>query len=137
MNDGSIQREVEALFTEIAASFGARDLPRFLRLYVLPCMVMTPQGGHPIHNDEEFSAFFMPLLQRLQSQDFARSAFERLSVHQLAPMLALASMHWTRYRADGTVLETLGATYTIVNIDENWRIVSLLAHGAETVAIFD
>ena len=134
MNDVSTERAIKALFTDIAAAFGALDLPRFRQLYALPCMIVTPQGGHPIHNDEEFSGFFLPMLHRLQAQGFGRSAFERMSVKLLAPTIALASMHWTRFRTDGTVLETLGATYTLLAIEGHWRIVSLIAHSADTVA---
>lgn len=136
MTDETTQRAVESLFTKIAAAFGAGDLQRFRQLYTLPCLVVTPQGGKPILDDQEFSAFFTPLLQRLQSQGFARSAFERMAVHLLTPTTALASMHWTRYRADGTVLETLGATYTLLQLEGSWRIVSLVSHGADTVVAF-
>ena len=45
-------------------------------------------------------------------------------------------MHWTRYRADGTVIETLGATYTLMQRDGGWRIVGRIGHATDTVIVF-
>jgi hypothetical protein len=126
---------VAAFFDDIARTFGGGDLAGFRALYQLPAMVVVPQGAYPLADTAEFDAFFAVMLDRLREQHFARSAWERLSVKTLAPTLALAAMHWTRYRADGSVLETLGATYTLVRNDGGWRIVALVGHGADTVPI--
>jgi len=124
---------IAAFFEQIAETFGGGDLPRFRALYQLPAMVVVAQGAHTLADTAEFDAFFAVMLDRLREQQFARSAYRDLSVKTLAPTLALAAMHWTRYRADGSVLETLGATYTLVRNEGAWRIVALVGHGADTV----
>jgi hypothetical protein len=135
VNKDSNYDAIAAFFDQIATTFGAGDLPGFRALYQLPAMVMVAQGAQPLANVAEFDAFFAVMLDRLREQHFARSAYERLSVKTLAPNLALAAMHWTRYRADGSVLETLGATYTLVQRDGAWRIVALVGHGPDTVPV--
>lgn len=127
---------IAAFFDDIAASFGGGDLPRFRALYHLPAMVVMPQGAYAIRDTAEFDGFFGGTLERLRTQNFARSAYKRLSVKTLAPGMALAAMHWTRYRADGSVLETLGATYTLIERDGGWRIVALAGHGPDAVPVF-
>ncbi|MBX9607555.1 MAG: DUF4440 domain-containing protein [Gammaproteobacteria bacterium] len=124
---------VAAFFDDIASSFGAGDLPRFRALYQLPAMIVVPQGAQVLHDSAEFDAFFAVMLDRLRAERFARSSYERLSVKTLGPGLALAAMHWTRWRDDGSVLETLGATYTVVERDGRWRIVALIGHGPDAV----
>lgn len=133
MNKDPNYEAIAAFFDDIAQSFGSGDLPRFRRLYQLPAMVVVAQGAHTLADVAEFDAFFAVMLDRLRAEHFARSAWRDLSVKTLAPTLALAAMHWTRYRADGSVLETLGATYTLLNSDGAWRIVALVAHGPDTV----
>ena len=135
MSKDSNYDAIAAFFDQIATTFGAGDLPGFRALYQLPATVVVAQGAQPLANVAEFDAFFAVMLDRLREQHFARSAYERLSVKTLAPNLALAAMHWTRYRADGSVLETLGATYTLVQSDGAWRIVALIGHGPDTVPV--
>ena len=127
---------IVALFEELAAAFSALDLPRLRVLYEIPCMMVAPQAVAQIQNEDEFAAFFTPMMQRLHAAGFARSAFDRFSVHLLAPTLALASMRWTRHRTDGTALEQLGATYTLIQRDSAWRIVGLIGHAADASLTF-
>lgn len=133
MGADALFQEVKALFEEIAASFGGGDLARYRRTIALPCIVVSPLGAQPLRDQAEFDALFVPMMQRLKDQGFARSAFERLSVKRLAPNMALAAMHWTRYRADGGVLETLGATYTLVQRDGEWKLAVLMVHAPDQV----
>jgi len=118
---------IEALFEEIAAAFSALDLPRFRRCYALPCQFVTAQGMMSARDDAEFNAFFEPMIARLRTENFGRSEFEALRIRELGATLALATMRWTRWRADGSVLERLGATYTC-RFEQGWRIVGLIGH---------
>ena len=136
MNTDPNYATIATFFDEIAASFGGGDVPRFRALYHLPAMVVMPQGAYALRDSAEFDTFFGAILERLRAQNFACSAYERLSIKTLAPGMALAAMHWTRYRADGSVLETLGATYTLIERDGGWRIVALAGHGPEAVPVF-
>lgn len=124
---------IAAFFDSIADSFGAQDLPRFRALYQLPAMIVVAQGAHALGDAAEFDAFFGVMLDRLRAERFARSTYEHLAVKTLGPGLALAAMHWTRWRDDGSKIEELGATYTLVQRDGAWKIVALIGHGPDTV----
>ncbi len=126
---------IAALFDQLVARFGSTDVPSLRALYHLPCMATLAQGAQVLADSAAFDTFFSAMLERLRGQGFARSAYRSLSVKTLAPTLALAAMHWTRYRDDGTVLETLGATYTLVQHDGAWRIAALIGHGSDTVPV--
>ena len=130
MTHDSETAAVLAVFEEVAAAFGALDIPRFRRCYDLPClMVRAGQPAIAIANEANFQAFFAPILERLAAAGFARSIIGRHVVHLLGTDLALASLHWTRCRADGAEIERFGATYTLSRIAGAWRIVTLAAHG--------
>lgn len=120
-------------FDQLADIFSACDLPRFRALYRFPCQVVTSAGVHALPDTEAFDRFFAPMLARLQRDHFARSVWRDLTAVRLGPALALASMHWTRLRDDGSVIETLGATYTLREDALGWGIVSLVGHAAEHV----
>lgn len=134
MSTDAVHDAVHALFTEVATAFGGRDLPRYRKCVGLPCLVVTPQGWQTLHDETEFYAFFTPMQERLKAMDFARSVYERLTMKQLDSGMVLTSMHWTRYRADGTPLETLGATYSLAQKDGRWQIVGLMVHAPAGVA---
>jgi hypothetical protein len=133
MSAGSLHDEVAALFSDISVVFGAGDLEKYRRHLRLPCMMITPAGQQVLHDDAAFDAVFVPMMQQLKAQGFARTVFERLSVKQLAPGLALATTQWTRYRANGESLESFGVTYVLRN-DGRWQIIMLTLHEAKGVA---
>lgn len=128
---------IAALFDQVAARFGSADLPTLRTLYHLPCTAILAQGPQVLLDSVAFDDFFTALLERLRGQGFHHSVYRDLSVKTLAPGLALASMHWTRFRGDGSVLETLGATYTLVQTEGAWRMAALVGHGPEAVLVFN
>ena len=126
---------IAAVFDQLAARFGSADLHDLRALYQLPCLAIIAPTSQVLADSAAFDTLFTTLLERLRGQGFHHSAYRDLSVKTLAPTLALAAMHWTRYRGDGTVLETLGATYTLVQADGAWRIAALIGHGPDTVPV--
>lgn len=135
MHDETFHTAMVTLFDTIADAFGARDLPRFRACYRFPCQVVTAQGAIALGDPDAFARLFAPMLERLQGLGFARSVYHDLRCVQLGAAVALASMRWTRHRADDTVIETLGATYTLTRDAGGWGIVALLAHDADTLPV--
>ncbi len=128
---------IAAVFDQVAARFGQTDLPTLRALYHLPCTAILAQGPQVIPDSDAFDKFFGAILAHLRGQGFHHSAYRDLSVKTLAPGLALASMHWTRFRGDGSVLEALGATYTLVETDGVWRMAAIIGHGPQSVLKLD
>lgn len=128
---------IAAVFDQVAARFGSADLPTLRTLYHLPCTAIIAQGPQVLLDSAAFDSFFTAMLARLRGQGFHHSVYRDISVKTLAPSIALAGMHWTRYRGDGSVLETLGATYTLLQNDSVWRIAALIGHGPESVPVFN
>ena len=131
--DAIINGEITALFDEVAAAFGALDLARFLRCYRLPSLAVTADRIGVLDTDEAFASYFQPAMDRLRALGFARSVHAGMRIHRQGSRLALASMRWTRYRADGGEIEQLGATYSVHHDTDGWKIVMLTAHAIDGV----
>jgi len=125
--------EIRALFDEIAAAFSVLDIARYKRTYQLPALIITPNNCIAIRDEAELDVFIAPLVEGLRARGYARSTYRDLSVHKFDDSRAFTSMHWTRYKQDGSVLEELGATYIIVRTKDGWRLATLMAHDAGTV----
>jgi hypothetical protein len=137
MNKDENFAAIAAVFDQVAARFGRVELHDLRELYHLPCMAILASASHVLADNTAFDTMFTTLLERLRGQGFDHSSYRDLAVKTLAPTIALAAMHWTRYRSDGTVLETLGATYTLLQTAGVWRIAVLVGHGPETLPIFN
>ncbi len=127
---------ITAFFDAVATTFGAGDLQRLRALYALPCIFVSDAGNHPINTEVEFDAFFGSMRRRLAQDNFTHSVYANLSASHLSAVLAIASMHWTRYRGDGSVIELLGAIYTLHQRAGTWQIVSVIAHDAARTVRF-
>ena len=136
MNKDENFAAIAAVFDQVAARFGSAELDYLRELYHLPCMAIIASASQVLADNTAFDTLFTSLLERLRGQGFHHSSYRDLAVKTLAPTIALAAMHWTRYRGDGTVLETLGATYTLLQTDGVWRIATLVGHGPETLPVF-
>ena len=132
LNHGAISR----LFDRIAPMFKNNDLAGFRGCYRVPCMVITPGQIFSIADDEAFEAFFGGMLGELRTLDYAESLYDDLRVKTLSPTVALAVMRWRRLKGDGSVLNTIGTTYTVVKHDGDWRVVTVAIHDTDSMATF-
>jgi ketosteroid isomerase-like protein len=98
-----------------------------------PFMVLAPSGVMAVTGQAEARDLFGEMMKGLRERGYARSAWRSLGVHQLSESTAMVSAGVVRYRADDSVLERFGATYTLRRTDAGWMIVVLAIHDADTV----
>ena len=73
------------------------------------------------------------VMNDLIKKDFCRSRVDSCNVHEFTANTALLSATFSRLKEDDTVLEKIGATYTVVNKGSGYKIASLVAHGTTSV----
>lgn len=127
---------IEQLFQNIVEHFSAGDLDQYFNLFDMPCLLVMEQGNMVVTNKQTLQGLFDPIMARLRAGGYDRSAYTKLSTHLLSPTLAITSMVWNRYRADNSLLETQGVTYTLKLIDGQWRMVVLHPHEPATAIQF-
>ena len=119
--------EIHAHYAEIAEVFPRFDLPAFRRCWELPALLTLPDAVVALPDDAAFERVFGGMMEGLRQQGLTRSVPERINLHVFGPGTALASVLWTRYAGE-QVLERLGATYTLIRRDGEWRVNALIAH---------
>lgn len=129
-------KAIELLFQNIVEHFSAGDLDQYFNLFDMPCMLVMEQGSMVVTSKQTLQELFDPIIARLRAGGYDRSAYTNLSTHLLSSTLAITSMVWNRYRADSTLLETQGVTYTLKLIDDQWRMVVLHLHEPATAIQF-
>jgi hypothetical protein len=73
------------------------------------------------------------MMTALLAREFDRSEVDRVSGAWFTEKTALISAEFTRYKVDGSVLERLGATYTVIADGIGLKIVAVVAHTVEGV----
>ena len=126
------RNEIIAHYAHIAEVFPRFDLPAFRRCWQLPCLLTLPDACVAITDEATFERVFGGMMEQLRAQGLTRSVPERINIHEFGASTALASVLWTRYAGE-TVLERLGATYTLVRRDGEWLVSALVAHAPEAV----
>lgn len=83
-----------------------------------------------LNTPQELTTTFEAMLAGLAARGFSHSTPDRLAVTQLADQTFWVTGAFTRYHRDGSVLETVGATYTLLAGDAGFRIAMVVAHDA-------
>jgi hypothetical protein len=76
-------------------------------------------------NESDHRSGLSRLMLELQQRDWARSAIDLTKTWALADNLAMTLADFTRYKADGSVLEKARACYTARHDGKSWKIVAI------------
>ncbi len=82
----------------------------------------------------DLEAMFVDGLAALSDKGFSHSTVDEMNIHPLGASVALASGVFTRWHENGSELEKIGATYTVIKEGAgDWKITTVITHGVETV----
>ena len=104
-------------------AFQTLDPRAVLPYFHVPGMLLSPRGVSVVTTDAELEAMWAKVMDDLRSRDYGRSTLTDLRVEPLTAGIALLSARVTRYRTDGTELERIGVTYTLLRVGDAWKIV--------------
>jgi hypothetical protein len=127
--------EIRALLRDYIDWFSAGDSARIAReAYDVPFQGFLPTGPASIASVETLELALTAYIGAMRLTGYSRSTISEPVVSLLDNRAALASGTVTRYRADGTVIETLGSSYLLgKSLLHGWRIISNFTHPAGTV----
>lgn len=131
------ESEVTNRLNDMSATFSRLDHRGLRAFFTLPCHVTTEERVSCLGNERAFEDFFRTIMDGLRERGFAGSTIAEKHVECVAPRIVVASVLWHRYRGDHEVFERIGAIYTLVNHDGEWRITALVSHSPENVVAFD
>ena len=133
---GDDERAVQAVIRDYEAAWSRHDAHAIASFYFEPAMRVSAAGPSVRETRAVQEAVFSGLLQRLAQRGYATSVLQHLEVHLLDVDTAIASGVVMRDRPDGSVLETLGATWLLWRTTEGWKIFLSTNHDPEAAVHF-
>ena len=98
-----------------------------------PFVAILPQEVRVLPTAADVEKFFGAARQDLKERGYSHSELLEVHVRLLGATVALVSSLFTRYKTDGSVLATLGATYVLRKTDGVWKIAVITVHPAKDV----
>jgi hypothetical protein len=126
-------QDILRTFNKYATTFEALNPLTVLDFYHYPAILISPQKAVAIKNRLEALLTFTIVMIDLKKRGYHHAKTSSLSVRQLASNLAIVSGVVTRYQKDraerdDTKLECLGLTYTLRQVDNDWKIIAGTLH---------
>lgn len=110
-------------FHQYAKTFEHLNPAKVLPFYHYPAILISPDKVVAIKNWIEGFVIFKIVMGGLKRRGYDHSHMESLSVRHLSDELAIVSGGVIRYKKDNTELERFGLTYTLGQVDGDWKIV--------------
>lgn len=114
-------------------AFQALDPRAIVSYYHVPCVSISSGGVLVMTTGADVEAMFTRMMERLKRLGYARSELTDLRVTQLSDTIALLGIRGARYKEDGSVLEPLGATYTLRKTEGGWKMAVLTLHDPDII----
>lgn len=124
MNDTALRHFLD----DYCAAFRPGNIAAIAKLYHLPVTMMVGEQISTLNSEQRVVDMLEAIVRSLVARGFDHSRVDDCYIHPLTSNSALISATFSRLKTDGTVLEQLGATYTVVNTDDGYRIAVLVAH---------
>jgi NTF2-like protein (DUF6841) len=121
-----IVTELEAFYKGYIDSFNREDIDMYSQSFDYPYAMILGDKGLALTRDETaHQRFYTSLMINLKERGWVRSGIDQFKAWPYADNLALIMADAIRYRADGSVIEKVRATYTVRRAGNNWKIVAL------------
>ena len=109
-------------------AFGRGDLSAIGQHCSVPFAFIPSEGVKVLSTISEVEARYGSIIQDLRKRGYSYSTPSELHVKLLDQTRALASAVFVRHKTDGSELETIGATYILLKIEGEWKIVVVMGH---------
>lgn len=129
----TMQESLSQFLCDYCAAFRAGNIDAVANYFEAPLVMVFADQHAVLDTQAKICDLLQSMMTTLLARGFARSEVDRVSGAWLSDKTALISAEFTRYKVDGTVLERLGATYTVIASGVEFKIVSVVAHSVDAV----
>lgn len=127
---------VKDFMQRYCAAFRPGNVERVATFYRQP-MTMIQNGRVTVFDTRQsLVTAFTALLDALVARGFTGSDIDRMAIAAVAHDVFFVSAGFTRRGAGGSVLERVGATYTLLRDACDFKIAAVVAHDADRVLAF-
>lgn len=118
--------ELESFYRGYIDAFNREDLDHFLGCFGIPYGWVTGERGLTVTTSEDdHQSGFSRIMLDIKQRGWARSAIDQLKTWALGDNLGMILADYTRYKADGSILERGRACYTARRDGKAWKIIAL------------
>lgn len=136
MSETDRQTEIRQFYARYLEAFHTGNAAAVAPFYRAPCLFIADQGVTLLETDAKIEHLFGQVIAGLRARHYARSEVRDVQIKELSGRLALFSGLAVRYTTAGEELERLSATYTLLKTADIWQIVTVVAHGPDTLVRF-
>lgn len=129
------QDEIRQLMHAIGRAFSDLDFDAWLSHFCAPRTVISKGVVFSSSSYEDTRSMMQPVFDSLRQRGFSHTRLDECRIKLFSDTSAMASTVWTRLDGTGEVIETLGATYTLVAAGGAWKVAVVMSHSAEIMAI--
>jgi hypothetical protein len=121
-----IASELEAFYKGYIDSFNREDIDAMTEGFAFPWAWVSGDRGLDVCNNEANNRrLFGEIIGDVKARGWVRSGIDRFAAWALADNLGMLLADYTRYKADGSVLESGRACYTLRRDGKSWKMVAI------------
>ena len=129
------EQVVRSVIEGIADAFSQLDIDRWLSFFNPQHTFVHHDSVFVAHSLDETKNAFAPMISNLREAGFRRSNLDLCNIKFLGPKMAVAATVWRRLGDEDKLLEKFGATYTLIETSEGWKVVVATAHDHDVVLV--
>lgn len=129
------QDEIRQLMHAVGEAFSNLDFDAWLAHFCVPRTVISKGVVFSSSSYDDTRSMILPVFDSLRKRGFSYTRLDNCRIKLLGDTSAMASTVWTRLDGNGNVIETLGATYTLVSAGGLWKVAVVMSQSAEVMAI--
>ena len=118
--------EVESFYRAFLDGFNREDTDMYLRSFCYPNAILSGDAGMTINTKEsDQQRFYQEVMSSIQGRGWERTGVDRLQAWPIADDMAMLVADISRYKKDGSILESGRYCYTVRKDSGTWKILTL------------
>lgn len=124
--EAEIATELEAFYKDYIDVFNREDIHAMTECFAFPCALISGDRGLQVCNNEaDNRRLFGHVISDIKASGWVRSGIDRLAAWALADNLGMLLADYTRYKADGSVMKSSRACYTLRRDGKSWKFLTI------------
>lgn len=127
-------KEILTTFSAYAQTFNLLEPAKVEPFFHLPAVLITAEQVAVMHNANEVIGVFDRLMTALKCKQFKESKIlGSLQVTQLSDTQGMVKGIAKRFDIYDVEIEHFGFTYTLIKVEDKWKIIIGIIHDPETI----
>ena len=121
-----IASELEAFYKGYVDAVNREDIDALTELFAFPWALVSSDGGLAVFNNEtDHQRFLRKFMLDLRARGWVRGGIDRFTAWASTDDLAMVLTDFTRYKADGSILDAGRACYTVQRQGKAWKMLTI------------